>query len=84
MEQNLIKKTLDFQVVTVYNESKFPAPLSVQVLDAADNICKQADVKVQIAKDPKLKVINLFYYLFNIFYLLKMIQTSKPFWQFKF
>ena len=44
--------------MTVYNESKFPAPLSVQVLDAADNICKQADVKVQIAKDPKLKVFE--------------------------
>ena len=59
MKVNQVRKLFDnFQVVTVYNESKFPAPLSVQVLDAADNICKQADVKVQIAKDPKLKVIN--------------------------
>ena len=42
--------------MTVYNESKFPAPLTVRVLDIADNPCKQADIKVQIAKDPKLKV----------------------------
>ena len=42
--------------MTVYNESKFPAPLSVQVLDVVDNPCKKADLKIQIAKDPKLKV----------------------------
>ena len=63
--------------MTVYNESKFPAPLSVQVLDAADNICKQADVKVQIAKDPKLKVFEPVHEIMVILVLGKLILQTR-------
>ena len=42
--------------MTVFNDSKLPNPLKVQLLDEAGNPSKTADIKVQIAKDPKLKV----------------------------
>ncbi|KAL3892332.1 hypothetical protein ACJMK2_004548 [Sinanodonta woodiana] len=45
------------QVIMVYNENKLPSPLVVQLFDALDNPVKEADVKIQITKDPKIKFI---------------------------
>jgi len=44
------------QEVVVFNESQLPKPLTVQLLDAGDNPSHTSDIKVQIAKDAKLKV----------------------------
>ncbi|XP_041360659.1 structural maintenance of chromosomes flexible hinge domain-containing protein 1-like [Gigantopelta aegis] len=45
------------QPVTVFNDSRLPYPLKIQLLDEAGNPSKTADIKVQIAKDPKLKLV---------------------------
>ncbi|XP_071103421.1 structural maintenance of chromosomes flexible hinge domain-containing protein 1-like isoform X1 [Haliotis cracherodii] len=52
----LIGWTLE-QAVAVYNDSKLPHSLKVQLLDEAGNPSKTADIKIQIAKDPKIKLI---------------------------
>ena len=41
----------------MYNESKLTKPLAIQLLDEGDNVCKTADVRLQLARDVKLKVI---------------------------
>ncbi|XP_060561375.1 structural maintenance of chromosomes flexible hinge domain-containing protein 1-like [Ruditapes philippinarum] len=45
------------QEVLVYNESKLTKPLAIQLLDEGDNICTTPDVRLQLARDVKLKLI---------------------------
>ncbi|XP_053383340.1 structural maintenance of chromosomes flexible hinge domain-containing protein 1-like isoform X2 [Mercenaria mercenaria] len=45
------------QEVLVYNESKFAKPLAIQLLDEGDNACRTPDIRMQLARDVKLKLI---------------------------
>ncbi|KAL4217928.1 inactivation of X chromosome by DNA methylation [Mactra antiquata] len=43
--------------VLVYNEGKFPKPLSVQLLDKGGNVVRKSDIRMQLARDMKLKLL---------------------------
>ncbi|WAR15910.1 SMHD1-like protein [Mya arenaria] len=43
--------------LVLYNESQFPKPIVVQLLDEGENPARVADIKMQLAKDTKLKLI---------------------------
>lgn len=45
-----------FQIFTVYNESKLPHPLMVQLVDKGGNPCHEADVRILLGKDTGVKV----------------------------
>ena len=42
--------------VVVYNNKKFERPILVQLADAGDNPTTEAGIRVQLAKDPGIKV----------------------------
>jgi hypothetical protein len=44
------------QPVTVLNDNKLPRALIVQICDSEGNECRVPDYRIQIAKDPKIKV----------------------------
>ncbi|XP_060084908.1 structural maintenance of chromosomes flexible hinge domain-containing protein 1-like [Ylistrum balloti] len=45
------------ETVTVLNENKLPRPLIVQLLDEGDNEVNMPDIKIQLAKDTKIKFV---------------------------
>ncbi|XP_071144533.1 structural maintenance of chromosomes flexible hinge domain-containing protein 1-like [Mytilus edulis] len=45
------------QPVTVLNDNKLPRALMVQVCDVNGNHCRIPDLRIQIAKDPKIKLM---------------------------
>lgn len=49
----------EFQAITVLNESKLPRSIVVQLCDQFGNPAKLSDVRVQLTKEGKIKVMLL-------------------------
>ena len=49
-----------FQPITMYNEGKFRQSLLVQLCDEAGNATHEAGVRVQLARDPGIRVSSFF------------------------